>query len=130
MKKSLLGVIVIVFSIFASFAVTQTALAYFLGGHIINTVVPEITSWENEYDCNLNGGSTLEISSPTGANTSYYIPGYVTPLTQTTPGMYQGILGMYDGYTAITCTRDEDKDATSQITVYLPTIIYFGTSEV
>ena len=134
MKKSLLGIIVIVFSIFVSLTITETALGYFFGGHILLTEAPEISAIDGEYDCELQGGSTIQVWSPMGTN-SYFIPNYAYWATDTTPTAGQQILGIYEGETNIVCTRDENKGndgdsqmITSQINIILPNISYGGTS--
>ncbi len=132
MKKSLLGVIVIVFSIFASFTITQTALAYFIGGNISLIEAPEVALTEAAgFDCNLQGGSTVVIYGPQGMN-SYFIPSYVDPVTGYLPSIGQDILAINEGKTTIVCTRDEEKSAglMYQTTLSLPNITYFGTSAI
>lgn len=135
MKKSLLGIIVIVFSIFVSLTITETALGYFFGGRIINTEAPEVTTAEAAgYTCEMQGGSSIYVWSAMGVN-SYFIPNYAYLATDTTPAPDQQILGIYEGETNIVCTRDENKGnsansemITSQINIILPNISYFGTS--
>lgn len=131
MKKPLLGVIVIIFSIFASFTITNTALAYFIGGHILYLEAPEITSARLAgYDCDMQGGLAITIYGIQG-EFSYFIPGYVVPVTGYTPAYDQAILGIAgDSQTNIVCTRDEEKGVTSQTTIILDNIGYFGTSAI
>jgi hypothetical protein len=84
MKKSLLGIIVIVFSIFVSLTITETALGYFFGGRIINTEAPEVTTAEAAgYTCEMQGGSTIQVWSAMGVN-SYFIPNYAHQATENT----------------------------------------------
>lgn len=130
MKKPLLGVIVIALAIFGSFTITKTALAYFIGGHISLIEVPEVALTEaSGYDCDLQGGSTIEVLGPSGI-VSYFVPSYVTPVTGHIPSIGQSILGINEGKTTIICTRDEEKGVTSQTTIILDNISYFGTSAI
>lgn len=138
MKKYLIGVLIIVSCFLVSASVANAAFNLFFGGEIVSLEAPEISKWENGYDCILSGGTTIEISSVFGP-TSYYIPAGAIPVTNTIPTEGQGILGLYGEETPITCTRDEeesgglfggDEPTTSQITIYLPSIRYFGTSQI
>lgn len=132
MKKPLLGAIIIIFSIFASFTITKTTLAYFIGGKISLIEAPEVALNEAAgFDCNLQGGSTIVIYGPQGVN-SYFIPSYVSPVTGYLPSIGQYILAINEGSTTITCTRDEEKSAglVYQTTFSLPNITYFGTSAI
>ncbi len=129
MKKFLIGALIIVSIFVISVKIVNASFGAFFGGIILYTEAIEITTLEAAgYSCEMQGGSTIEIWSVMGP-TSYFIPGYVVPVTNTTLSAGQQILGIYDGETSIVCTRDEDKNVTSQTMVILPNVSYFGTSE-
>ncbi len=128
MKKFLIGALIIVSIFVISVSIVHATFGMFFGGSILNTEVPEITTLEAAgYSCEMQGGSTIQTWSVMGP-TSYFIPISIYPVTDTTPAPGQQILGIYEGETNITCTRDEKKYATFQTTVILPNISYFGTS--
>lgn len=116
----------------------------YIGGSIANIQASEVQTYEAAgYDC-LIPGTTVEIASPLGEHTAYFIPTWVTSATGHTPTIGQQILGMYGGQTTISCTRDEWKIeggggflglggrevklVTSQHDIILNNLLYFGTS--
>jgi len=131
MKKIILGLFLIVFLLFTWVGVAHANIDFNLafGGQILNTEAVQVTTYEAAgYDC-LVPGSTVEIYSVFGP-TSYFIPSYVAPVTGYALSSGQQILGVYSGQETIVCTRDEEKSTTSQVTIILPIIYYFGTSEI
>ncbi|MBP9715009.1 MAG: hypothetical protein KBD52_00765 [Candidatus Pacebacteria bacterium] len=157
MRKPFLKIVLVVFVFFVSYQVVSafpfmpfnlpSFFPKFVGGVIYNVYSiaesPEIVAAEyNGYDCETEGGSTIQIKSSAMSpeTVTYYVSSSTTPVTNTTPTTGQNILGKAIGEKVIVCTRDEtdtsngflglgeNKPLNYRIEIKFPEINYFGTS--
>ena len=96
------------------------------GGRIVGTQAFDIEEAESAgYSCPTKG-TTLQIRTKYG-NEGYFIPSFVSSATRRSISTGQGILAIHPySRTIITCTKQEADGKTSQKTIFLKDIRYYG----
>jgi len=131
-KKGITLSILVIFLLFLCVKTAHASLGSVFGGRIIFKPAVEIATLEaTNYNCQagLAGGTSISImplGSPAGTPVSYYIPPFVSPVTETIPVVGQLILGLHSGVFGITCVYRGYPPVI--VVVPLSIITYFGTS--